>query len=152
MKFITHNDKGFKWFGGCLQGHITATYEELEALFGEPHESDAYKVDAEWDIIFADGTKSSIYNWKNGKNYCGGDGMDVADITRWHIGGDNLNSVTRVQDILAAARAGTLGNTKPAEPAKLSEAAKIAEALMGLSNEDLAAVSKVLDIIQKVKE
>lgn len=71
-----------------LQGYIHTSYADLVACFGEPvAQFDDYKCDCEWNIKFADGVVVSIYNWKNGKNYCGEDGLAVEDITEWHIGG-----------------------------------------------------------------
>jgi hypothetical protein len=32
---------------------------------------------------------ATIYNWKNGKNYCGEMGEPVEKMTYWHIGGKN---------------------------------------------------------------
>ena len=74
--------------GTCLQGYINTSYRDLVECFGEPHcDGDGYKVDAEWMLRFEDGTVATIYNWKDGKNYCGEDGLAVEDITEWHIGG-----------------------------------------------------------------
>lgn len=85
--------------GTCLQGYINTSYRDLVECFGEPHcDGDGYKVDAEWMLRFEDGTVATIYNWKNGRNYCDEDGMDVEDITDWHIGGNNPKAVTRVED------------------------------------------------------
>lgn len=73
--------------GTSLIDYITATYEELVNTFGEPNSAtDEYKTDAEWTIDTPDGV-ATIYNYKNGHNYLGKDGMDVWDITEWHIGG-----------------------------------------------------------------
>ena len=57
MDFTTHNDTN-KWFvgGTSLVGHITCNYEHIVKVFGEPIEGDGYKVDAEWDIKWNDGT------------------------------------------------------------------------------------------------
>ena len=98
---------GFKMGGDVnmtsLQGGIYTSYETLVGCFGEPEEGDGYKVDAEWVITFADGVVATIYNWKNGKNYCGEDGMDVEDITDWHIGGHRgTGVVSRVEEVLDA--------------------------------------------------
>jgi hypothetical protein len=87
MKFKTHNDN-IDFQGGSLQGYITADYAHLKRVFGQPHTSDEYKVDAEWDILFSDGTYVTIYNWKDGKNYNGSSGTPKTKITHWHIGGE----------------------------------------------------------------
>lgn len=97
MNFITHNTEQIKTDGTHLQGYIDAKYNELISLFGQPHDSDGYKVDAEWDIQFADGTVATIYNYKNGKNYCGSSGTRKQDITHWHIGGFTKQAVNNVQ-------------------------------------------------------
>ena len=81
-----------------LQGYINTSYDDLVRCFGEPtSDGDAYKVDAEWELTFEDGTVATIYNWKNGRNYCGMDGMDVEDITDWHVGGRNSRAVAHVE-------------------------------------------------------
>lgn len=97
MNFITHNDADLEFQCTWLQGETTATYKELTSLFGKPHEGDGYKVDAEWRIKFEDGTLATIYNWKDGKNYCGEEGTPTEQITEWHIGGTNRAAVDRVQ-------------------------------------------------------
>ena len=57
--------------GGCLQGEVITSFKDLVRIFGENyHNGDDYKVDAELDIKFEDGVIASIYNWKDGKNYC----------------------------------------------------------------------------------
>lgn len=97
MNFITHNDADLEFQCTWLQGETTATYKELTSLFGKPHDGDGYKVDAEWRIKFEDGTLATIYNWKDGKNYCGEDGTPTEQITEWHIGGTSRAAVDRVQ-------------------------------------------------------
>lgn len=101
LQFVTHNTAENVFEAGShLQGEITATYEELRALFGEPHEADQYKSDAEWNIRFGDGTYASIYNWKDGKAYCGEAGTPTEQITEWHVGGDTKRAVELVQAML----------------------------------------------------
>lgn len=71
-----------------LQGNINATYKSLVELLGEPNgKTDGYKVDIEWELLI-NGKPMTIYNWKNGKNYLGNSGMNIEDITDWHIGGN----------------------------------------------------------------
>jgi len=115
MKYITHNDtpKGrrINIGGTCRQGHITCTYDKLVQLFGEPCDGDAYKVDAEWNIRFPspewevsdqadDGIVCTIYNWKNGKNYCGETGEDVVNITEWNVGGHSKQALWMLMEVL----------------------------------------------------
>jgi hypothetical protein len=98
MSFTTHNTAPIECEGGTwLQGVLTAKYQELVDLFGKPGESDGYKVDAEWRIRFEDGVIATVYNWKDGKNYCGKDGTPTEQIESWHIGGTSTKAVDRVQ-------------------------------------------------------
>ena len=88
--------------GGCLQGEVKANFKDLVRVFGENyHNGDDYKCDAEWIIKFEDGVIASIYNWKDGHNYCGEEGLDVEDITCWHIGGMDKRCVANVAKVLA---------------------------------------------------
>lgn len=96
----THNDIDIDPSGTSLQGYIQTTYYELLALFGEPMGGDGYKVDAEWNVLFDDGAIATIYNWKNGPNYLGTDGLDVTDIMEWHVGGHSKDVVDRVTQVL----------------------------------------------------
>ena len=99
---------GFKMGGDVnmtsLQGYIRTNYETLVGCFGEPTcDGDGYKVDAEWIITFADGVVATIYNWKNGRNYCGAEGLDVEDIKEWHVGGHRGTDVEgRVHEVVDA--------------------------------------------------
>lgn len=71
-----------------LVGEIEITYNELVEVFGPPNmKTDGYKTDAEWKLNI-DGRDIFIYNYKDGKNYLGDDGLEVEDITCWHIGGN----------------------------------------------------------------
>lgn len=100
MKFEVKNEDFGVANGTSLQGYISATFDELVNTFGEPGKGDEYKTDAEWIIEFDDGTVATIYNWKDGRNYCGSDGLDVEDITDWHIGGNGQRSVDLVESVL----------------------------------------------------
>ena len=99
--------------GTSLQGHVTATYAELVDLFGKPTDGDKQKVDAEWYVLFEDGTFATIYNYKDGKAYCGEAGKATESITDWHVGGIDAKSVARVQiaidlhrEVVAAEKSG----------------------------------------------
>ena len=88
--------------GTHLQGCIDTTYENIVSVLGkEHHKGDEYKTEAEWCIKFEDGTVATLYNWKNGKIYCGEEeGLDVQDITEWNIGGHNPRAVALLIDLL----------------------------------------------------
>lgn len=100
MKFTTHNDAVIETSGTFLQGYIIANYADLVEAFGQPHNPEDYKTDAEWDICFEDGTRATVYNWKNGKNYCGKDGLAVEDIEDWNVGGFNKDAIERVMEVV----------------------------------------------------
>jgi len=98
---------GFKLGGNAnmtsLQGYIRTSYADLVACFGpsDPNSIDDYKSDAGWTITFADGVVATIYNWKDGHNYCGDEGLDVEDITEWHIGGHlGTDAEGRVKEVM----------------------------------------------------
>lgn len=101
---------GFKMGGDAnmtsLQGYVKTTYAKLVECFGKPTcDGDGYKVDAEWIITFADGVVATIYNYKDGRNYCGEEGLAVEDITEWHVGGHNGTGVeSRVKECLAGVK------------------------------------------------
>ena len=87
--------------GTCLKGYITTTYDNLLNKLPKPLEIyDDYKCDVEWGLEFSDGTKATIYNYKNGRNYLGDKGKDKEDITQWNIGGNSHKAVEYVSEIL----------------------------------------------------
>jgi hypothetical protein len=87
--------------GSHLQGYTISTFQNIVDKLGKPHSNgDAYKVDAEWAFKFEDGTVATLYNWKNGKNYCGANGLNVEDITEWNIGGFSPDAVDKIEEAL----------------------------------------------------
>ena len=84
--------------GTFYAGNITTTYAELTEVFG-PDEgpSGDEKTQAEWTILFEDGTVATIYDWKE---Y----GTPVEEVTDWHIGGRSSRAVDLVQAVLTAVR------------------------------------------------
>ena len=89
--------------GTHLVGYIECDYQTLIDVFGEPNPEhcDGYKTDVEWRV--AENSLSypiAIYNWKNGKNYCGRFGLPVKDIKRWNIGGKNSSDVILIEQVL----------------------------------------------------
>lgn len=103
MKYKTHNDGiPFKsiYSQGYLQGYIEASYWELKDLFGQPMDREDNKVDVEWVINFEDGSYATIYNYKNGKNYCGKNGIPTTKIRDWHIGGVDQKAIPNIEKLL----------------------------------------------------
>ena len=95
------NDPETNFGFSCLQGEIDISYAELVEKLGESSENyDDYKSDAEWDIEFPDGSVASIYNYKDGKNYDGEDGLPTDEIRDWHIGGKDKSIVAKVYEFL----------------------------------------------------
>jgi len=103
--FITHNEgvNENAIYGSSLIGYVKCSYQELIDSFGEPLEIDLStsdgKTDVEWDIEFQDGTYLHIYNWKNGKNYLGDDGLETDQITEWNVGGHSKKDLEKLQMI-----------------------------------------------------
>lgn len=54
--------------GTHLQGHIEASYQDLEKAFGKPIESDGHKVSGEW-IFVSNGEVFTLYDWKSTSLY-----------------------------------------------------------------------------------
>lgn len=103
MNYTTHNQAGMTEVmvaGTSLQGYINRSYDELVKAFGLPLDGDGYKVEAEWNIVFEDGTRATVYNWKNGRSYCGDGGLYPEEITEWHIGGFDKKAVEAVTNTL----------------------------------------------------
>jgi len=87
---MINNKKPFFANGTSLIETIEASYQKLVDTFGKPNvdDFDNYKSDAEW-LIFTPNGVATIYNYKDGKNYLGKEGLEVEEITNWHIGGHN---------------------------------------------------------------
>jgi hypothetical protein len=76
--------------GTSLVGEINAPFKVMKAVFGAPVQNDGYKTDAEWHVMTPAGP-ATIYNYKDGKNYCGREGIATTKLTEWHIGGRDAN-------------------------------------------------------------
>ena len=82
------------------QGTIEVSFKEIFDKRGPCHwDGEGYKIDAEWAIKSGD-TIATLYNWKNGKNYLGDQGLEVQDITEWNIGGNSKEAVDLIYKIL----------------------------------------------------
>ena len=90
--------------GTCLKGYVEISYDDLVKSFGEPNaDGDYYKVDVVWHIQTPFGI-ATIYNYKDGHNYLKEKGLDVEEITDWHIGGHNKKTFDYIQDLLKEKR------------------------------------------------
>ena len=100
LSFTTHNDTDIETMGTSLQGVVRTTYRDLVEIFGKDTCIDTYKTDAEWELIFSDNQVATIYNYKDGRNYLGEDGLDKKDIIDWHVGGKSKDVYYRIEEIL----------------------------------------------------
>jgi hypothetical protein len=102
MNYITHNEEEVSISGTCGRGGVACDYNKLVQTFGQPSEHfDDFKSDAEWDLYFDDGSIVTIYNWKNGINYCGPeDGTPTELITEWNVGGNTPHATRLVMECL----------------------------------------------------
>jgi len=106
MKLNTHNDEKIEILNSHLIGTLNITYNELVCIFGQPRMllSGDYKVDVEWRIQLDNFHTFTIYNWKNGKKYCGDSGLDVEDIKHWNIGGYRTSSCDILKEYIIQRR------------------------------------------------
>jgi hypothetical protein len=102
MKYFTHNQLPVQITGTELVGYLNCSYQELVDRFGKPLSAgfDDCKSDAEWHIKFEDGAVATIYNWKNGRNYLGDEGMYPWEIMDWNIGGLTGEVVERIKELI----------------------------------------------------
>jgi hypothetical protein len=85
--------------GTSLQGHITTTRDNLEAVFGLPTVYDeGDKVTIHWGLRFEDETLATIYDWK--RYELGTPAQD--EVMIYNIGGLSPQAVERVEEALKA--------------------------------------------------
>ena len=99
MGYQTHNDINIKTSGSSYMGCLKLNYYDILNKLGGSQESDGYKVDAEWSVEFDDGTVATLYNWKDGRNYCRGQGLDLHQIEEWHVGGFSLEAFIKMEEL-----------------------------------------------------
>ena len=96
--------------GTSFQGCVECSYDDLVNTFGKPTIEGGIetKIEVEWNLTFIESTRTddnheivTIYNWKNGKRYCGEEeGLEVKDIKEWNIGGNRRYAVDLVHDAI----------------------------------------------------
>ena len=91
MELKSHDKWSKRANGTSFSGYLKISYRDLTTILGKPRVgTDEYKTDAEWHVsIFMNGEDAgfvTIYNYKDGKNYQGANGLNVEDITNWHVG------------------------------------------------------------------
>lgn len=93
------NSEDVDIIGTSLRGYITATRNDIAAVFGEPtFDGSRYedKVTTEWYLEFSDGTVASIYDWKRYE-----DGQPAGDeVIQWNIGGKTNRAVDLVEEFM----------------------------------------------------
>ncbi len=89
--------------GTSLMGYIDISYAELVEKLGAGDRFDDYKSDAGWTIQFANGAVATIYNYKDGINYCGESGTPKESIRDWHIGGNGKRALKAVSALFPKA-------------------------------------------------
>ena len=97
IKAQIHENGSSKANGTSLIDYLNITYNELVDLFGQPQgPSSDNKVSCEWHVSLQEAHTDwtspedafvTIYNYKDGKNYLGPDGLNIDQITSWHVGG-----------------------------------------------------------------
>jgi hypothetical protein len=81
------------WAGGTsLQGYVFTTFSDLTSIFGPPHEWNGDKTTVFWSFSTDDGTRFTIYDWKEDETPSG--------TYRWHIGGTSIEAVAAVHSIM----------------------------------------------------
>ena len=74
--------------GSCRNGTLVCSYVDIVSQLGDPNiVDDETKVDASWGVKHKDGRELYVWNYKNGKNYLGAEGLEVEDIEEWSCGG-----------------------------------------------------------------
>ena len=87
--------------GTSLCGYVTATRDEIEAVFGAPtisNDDPRDKVTTEWYLLFDDGldTVATIYDWKRYEMGA----PQAGERIEWHIGGRSETAVVRIAQFL----------------------------------------------------
>lgn len=96
------DDTGGRANGCHFLGHISPTFAQLKAAFGEPWRFTSRgaeydeKVRVEWVLEWEDGSISTIYDWKDPYT-------PIHRVTDWHVGGKDSKVLDYVSRQLAVA-------------------------------------------------
>jgi hypothetical protein len=101
MKFT----KDAEGTGTSLVGYVTATYDQLVAIFGPPDVMGGDKITVGWVLRYADGPVATIYDWKENETPKG--------LYAWHVGGHSGSALNRVKDTLS--QAGVISGLRPVD-------------------------------------
>ncbi len=101
FRSLTEHDEINRYVSGTsYSGAINISYAKLVEVLGEGTDYfDNYKSDAEWVIQFGSGQIATIYNYKDGRNYMGDEGLDKEDIRDWHIGGRGQGELKKMAEL-----------------------------------------------------
>lgn len=90
-----------EFYGSYLVGYLPrgTTYQLLVGTFGEPTErgSPDGKTQVTWLLEFADGTRATVYDYK--------EGVPPEQVADWHVGGFGREAFINVQRTLSSAMA-----------------------------------------------
>ena len=94
---VGSQEKMLPFVGGSRQGSLNdVTYDEIKNKFGHPtydEPSSDEKVQSEWDIMFDNGVRASIYDYKQ---------YDIPpqSVTDWSVGGNSPHSAYEVYKVM----------------------------------------------------
>jgi hypothetical protein len=118
--------------GTSRMGEIELVYSDIVLAFGEPEESDGYKVSGEWTFINDEtGEVFTLYDWKSTSLY-DSDGPSVEAFRacpspqQFNIGGNHKGSVEEFKQLLRA-QIEWVKSGKPLEMAMLGHAIPLIE-------------------------
>jgi hypothetical protein len=94
IKYI--NNINTETVGTSGKGSFICEFKTLVKVLGQPLKgSDDFKTQAEWDIIYKDGTITTIYDWKQGE-----EGIEPKDVVEWNVGGnEETKSLEHLKDL-----------------------------------------------------
>lgn len=86
-----------------LKGYLHLEYDTIREIFGKPKFGLSGDDKVEWEWIFSiNGTKVTIYNYKDGPTYMRDKKIKPSKIYPWHIGGDTRSSVNMLKCYLSS--------------------------------------------------